>query len=408
MKLVCLDTPYSKYFDDLASSLERGLNCNIEKEFLAINPEFHIYCRSFSRIPVLLKRNPSEYYISYVKGIKNLSNIDSEADYVQMAKVYVWLEEYVKCNSNAIFLLYNDMRWHHSFVIDLCKRYNLMFFVFERGVFRPYTTSFDCKGVNARSSFAERNFNGSVEFFSGDLDCIYKRNDHKSIKLMFFAFLLLKKFYSFLNKKKTTQDNRKGVFHYFKLFLKQRRINKTKASDCLNRPFFFVPLQLQEDTQIVFDSDFSSNQEFIHHVFKNFKESKFNKTHLLCFKSHPMDVRSYDFPMGSVITSLDSKILVESASAVITINSTVGFEAIGVCPVICMGDSFYTGHGLVKRLSKSDNIFINENFRYVSDYEKNSYLNFVLRNYQLPGSVYNYTDLDMNIVAEKIIERLKN
>ena len=121
-----------------------------------------------------------------------------------------------------------------------------------------------------------------------------------------------------------------------------------------------------------------------------------------------MDVRSYDFPIGSVITSLDSKILVESASAVITVNSTVGFEAIGISPVICMGDSFYTGHGLVKRLSKSDKIFINENFRYVSDYEKNSYLNFVLRNYQLPGSVYNYTDFDMNIVVEKIIERLKN
>jgi capsular polysaccharide export protein len=84
---------------------------------------------------------------------------------------------------------------------------------------------------------------------------------------------------------------------------------------------------------------------------------KYNQDHWLVIKEHPSDFgrinynglkKKYKNKKVIFTTTLPSSELIESSRAVITINSTVGIEALlKGKPVITLGEAFYNVEGLV-------------------------------------------------------------
>lgn len=420
-KLICFDSPYSMYFNELGKSIKDKLS--IDLEYCRVDKNYSMYLPDFCLLNIAWKKPSSSmmpYYLNKVSTIKNLANIPnaeySDKHIEATAIIYYSLECYLKERTNAIIFLYNDLRIVNSFVGDIARNLGIKTFFFERGVVRPNTTSLDIKGVNANSRFSQLIFDRERNY-----NCIFKvesiREDKKYIKRQFFLFKLFELKYKLERVIKFTPlsyiDNptlKKGFFHYLKLSLRQRLIwGKTiELSDFLiENKYIFVALQLSTDTQTLLQSEFSSTQHFIDHITSEFIKSRFVDDHKLVFKIHPMDVESYYFDDSVFVSNAPTEKLLEHCDYCITINSTVGFEAAFIKPVVCFGNSFYTEHGIVcssSRGSLDDSIDMAS--KVFSKRLKINYYNFLLSEYQLPGSIFNYNEIDIDTSSNIIIEKL--
>lgn len=109
----------------------------------------------------------------------------------------------------------------------------------------------------------------------------------------------------------------------------------------LTKPYFLVPLQLQTDYQIRVHSTFSGQEEAIATVLESFSKNAAPGDDIV-FKVHPLDNGLIDWEreIGTLAArlGLDGRVhyleggdlgqLVEGARGVVTINSTVGLQAL--------------------------------------------------------------------------------
>ena len=128
---------------------------------------------------------------------------------------------------------------------------------------------------------------------------------------------------------------------------------------CLPEKFIYLPLQVHDDTQLLlhsplFGNDFAALISCcLQQISENLPEFK------LVVKPHPVDAGRFDyenlvqaFPEVCWVFNLASNDLLPFCSAVITVNSTVGFEAlIHGKPVVMVGRNFY---GLDQIVFKAD------------------------------------------------------
>ncbi|WP_261894562.1 capsular polysaccharide export protein, LipB/KpsS family [Vibrio cyclitrophicus] len=416
-KIVCFDPPYSNYFNDISCEIENIIGCKIEKECFTFNKANKIYLSDFNifvpRVSDVDNVSIEDYL--FVSKIKSLSNITGsrgeDLDNIKSDILnYKVIEEYIVSNKESVFLLYNDLRWQHAFAIDILKRENLKYFVFERGVFRPYSTTIDSKGVNANSRFCsfdvENNIVPECDKISID-DAFFVERRERPSKIKFFYYFMLSAIYRFFYHEHTKISSktpyRKNLANYIslqaKILFERKNSQSIDEINVIDKDIIFVPLQLSNDTQTLINSSFRSTQEFIDFVYKQYVDSEYYKSMQLVFKMHPLDVDNYKFPPETIITNENTLKMVSNSKICVTINSTVGFEAIPFCDVICLGKSFYTEHGLVNRPLPSHNIFSDTSAK--GDFE--SYKYQVLQQYQVPGSVYNYQEQDVEYASNKII-----
>ena len=403
MKLISLEPPYSFYFSDLIKEVGKKFPFSEFESFLP-DSDFNCYLPGFKKNYLDFDSNyePSDKEVAYVKNLKNLVTVNesfSDVDARFLAICYKGIELFFLNNRDSIVFIYNDLRWFHSLVIDVLLKYGIKFVVFERGVFRPYTTTFDRLGVNASSNIAKEDFDDSFIYKVDEHIYFRHRKDHWYIKPLFVFFIIKRYFMKRGDGNPLSNINklspRKSIKEYFELYLSSAKNSGDKPS----RPFIFVPLQLSNDTQTLINSKFNSTQEFIDRVFSDFLNSEFYEKYDLVFKVHPMDSTSYNFDPRAIVSSYDTLELVRSAVFCVTINSTVGFEASFIKPVVCCGESFYTSHGFVSFADLNENIFNNIDFKKVAN---SNYKNFILQNYQLPGSIFNYSSSDIKKSAEII------
>ncbi|HTT99881.1 MAG TPA: hypothetical protein VMF58_17660 [Rhizomicrobium sp.] len=133
------------------------------------------------------------------------------------------------------------------------------------------------------------------------------------------------------------------------------------ASETLVLPehFVFLPLQVHDDSQILLYSphfrDMSSVVRFCAQGVDTYNRR--HGTHLkLVVKEHPSDHGRIDysgmrreFPDAVFTKMTPTQELIQKCAAVITVNSTVGIEALlHLKPVITLGDAFYAVPGLVR------------------------------------------------------------
>jgi len=132
-----------------------------------------------------------------------------------------------------------------------------------------------------------------------------------------------------------------------------------------SRPHFFVPLQLDSDAQIVFHSRYPDMAAFVNEVFQSFSTHAPTAATLI-IKQHPLarghlDMRKTILKMAARHGIVDRVVfihacriyeLLRTVAGVITVNSTVGVQAIShAVPLKIMGEAIYDHPDVVDQQS---------------------------------------------------------
>ncbi|AJD46877.1 capsule polysaccharide biosynthesis [Isoalcanivorax pacificus W11-5] len=139
-----------------------------------------------------------------------------------------------------------------------------------------------------------------------------------------------------------------------------RRPPRKPVGDPITLPahYVFVPFQVYDDTQILIHSPWLRDMEALYDALLQSVEA-LPPDHVFVVKEHPTSKRDYRalhdrHPRILFANANDTQALIEHAALVITINSTVGIEALLLGrPVLTLGNAFYNIDGLV---SHADNV----------------------------------------------------
>ena len=251
----------------------------------------------------------------------------------------------------------------------------------EQCYFRPFTLCIDSKGVNYENSlprekeyYLKKNINKNKlkEFLLKPLFA-YK----KDVKINYNSLYeyIIKKYdqISLIWKKnKNFYDIEQNPFSLrnfgkkINSFIKKMNF-KNKDIDLPDR-YIFVPFQVEDDSQILFFSDkIKEMNKLVQVVCNNLNKynNKYNDDLKVVFKTHPNGkdniVKSENFNNMKnclLLKKYDTKKLIENSIGVITINSTVGIEALAnYKPVITLGKSFYNIENLVLHCNNVDDLY---------------------------------------------------
>ncbi len=131
--------------------------------------------------------------------------------------------------------------------------------------------------------------------------------------------------------------------------------------------FVFLPLQVHDDSQVLLYSprlrDMASLVRFCAEGVEA-SNARYGTALTLVVKEHPSDHGRVDyadlrrtFPDAVFTKTTATQRLIENAAAVVTINSTVGIEAmLRLKPVITLGEAFYAVPGLVRPCGAGDDL----------------------------------------------------
>ena len=173
------------------------------------------------------------------------------------------------------------------------------------------------------------------------------------------------------------------------------RAPRCHKGDAIELPerYWFVPFQDDRDTQI---REHSPWLEDMRALFDALSTHHDGRHPMLVFKEHPSspirypDLHERSGPRERFANGNDTQTLIEDADAVITVNSTVGLEAILLGkPVLVLGRAFYAIPGLT--LSAEGPEELAEALHRLSDWKpdpvlRRKFLDYLSRDYCVPGS----------------------
>lgn len=183
-----------------------------------------------------------------------------------------------------------------------------------------------------------------------------------------------------------------------------------------------VPLQVNEDSQVLVHSPYQNMCEFIEDVINGVSKyrQKYSSPIKLVFKEHPMDQGKADYSKVYERYNKDEWIyfckdgntneLITGSKLIITINSTVGLEGIERNKkVLCMGNAFYAIEGLAFH-STSEKLADDINISLTTELNSKTAKNFIdyLRfSYSVEGNEYDYNDRQLDVISNKIISSME-
>lgn len=259
-------------------------------------------------------------------------------------------------------LLFGQSRPVHQEAIRICRLRGIRVFVMEEGYIRPGFMTLELGGVNAESKTLI-NYR-LAQNLAGTSTLAPARVRHHRLRvtghaMLYYLFLKLgARYYAgYVHHRHTS------IFHYARYWvgaalhypLTWWQDRKALASLDERRPYFLLPLQIDSDAQVVFHSRFLGVLPFVEEVMKSFALHASPDTQLV-IKQHPLarghlGMRASIISMAErygirhrVIFVYSCKIyqLLAKVSGVVTINSTVGLQAIAHCAALkVMGDAVY-------------------------------------------------------------------
>ncbi|MEQ3637218.1 hypothetical protein [Alcanivorax sp.] len=264
--------------------------------------------------------------------------------------------------------VWNGSHRYHKIVKKISELYGGQILYFENGIL-PNTTTLDPKGVNYDNSVPR-----DSSFFLQ-----YTPQNPSSLKE--------------------------------KLIPRKARSDKGGAID-LPESFFFVPFQDDRDTQVRNHSPWISDMRDLFD-----KLAKINRgENTFIFKEHPSSPIAYpDLHKRETESVLfangnETQNLIEKSKAVITLNSTVGLEAILLNkPVIVLANAFYNIPGLA--LSASNTQELSAALLKIDDWTPNNklrenFISYLKETYCIPGSWRTPNTEHWNFIRERISRHL--
>ncbi|MEH0760270.1 capsular biosynthesis protein [Vibrio sp. 16] len=358
----------------------------------------------------------NNHYSAYIRKFEKRELNEDETS--KFAKFANFFRSYLRKQAIDFVMMHNDLRWHHAIARKICIEEGIPFCVSELGLFRPYTTTLDFFGVNANSSVTslEVDFTQYADCAGRQLDVpnAFHGHESKTSKLNFAYFLLLNKIGGIAGRNSPILHNPFRIRPYIKRFWEQsvkRRVHTaSNASESLpEKPYVFFPMQLENDTQFLIHSDFSSNQSLLEQVERAFYNSTLSETHQLVVKLHPNDLGCYEAKEETLFTKANTTKLVNQSDAIVSVNSTVCMEAIETDkPLFVLGRAFFAREDVCQPISIEELSDGLSNPKPVDVAARKGFINYLKYEYSVHGAGYSYTDSQLKRIAKQIEHRVKN
>jgi capsular polysaccharide export protein len=277
-----------------------------------------------------------------------------------------------RCAAGGVtdIVLFGDRRPVHEPAIRLGAELGLKVHVFEEGYFRPWWVTLERGGVNARSPLPRdpqwyRRVGAALPERTRDVPFsqgLAGRAWHDA------AYHLAGLANPILFPRYRTHWPYNAAIEYFgyarrfPLMALRARAQRAAIERLLHggAPFFLLPLQLDSDAQLRFDSPFGSMRQAIEGIMRSFAAGAPSSARLVV-KNHPLDTGLVDYAgiVGRLTRELglaarveyveggDLEALLDHARGVVTINSTVGAAALARNrPTLALGSPIYRMNGL--------------------------------------------------------------
>jgi capsular polysaccharide export protein len=263
-------------------------------------------------------------------------------------------------------VLFGQMRFYHKVALERARAVDLPVIVMEEGYFRPGFVTMELWGVNGYSATLDR-----FAWLSEDGSAATDKPIAPELSRMHFQKMAWHASQHYIAMRKRQhryphyQHHRTDNLAYYAAYWVRSWLRKglyrgpdRKLQRWLfdsDKPYFFVPLQLEGDSQITHHSPFANNSEFILKVLPSFAANA-PKESFLVFRQHPHArggpgnhqlIRTVAGGLGVAhrvlhMTEGDTPDLAEHSLGTVVINSTVGLQALerGV-PLVVLGDALY-------------------------------------------------------------------
>lgn len=307
--------------------------------------------------------------------------------------------------------LFGDCREIHKIAIDFFGLHGVKIYVFEEGYLRPNFITLEQNGVNARSNLP-RNISIMRNAVPKQSATCYphKQHGYSAFKnMMIYAIIYFFLLYIFQSKYPFYVHHKPvGIADLWGWLLSYIRKPFYKICDKITqnhifkkykKQYFFVPLQLYNDSQVTHHSPYYDIKDFIEHILLSFARHAPDDMRLV-IKHHPMDRghRNYKKFIQNRCKKLGIKHRVfyvheinlpkflRFAKGTVVINSTVGLSSIfHNTPVKVMGNALYDMGGLTYQDSLEcfwkSNVKVNmENY--------DIFRKYVIEKMQIKGSFY--------------------
>jgi capsular polysaccharide export protein len=259
-------------------------------------------------------------------------------------------------------VLFGQNRLYHKVALERARASDLPVVVMEEGYFRPGFVTVELGGVNGYSTTLDR-FEWSVPDPSMGLQpAVTGMHFQKMAWHACQHYIALEKQYARFPEytHHRSQDVNAYAWYWVRSWFRKgyhrgRDLGFQRQLFASRKPYFFIPLQLEGDSQITQHSPFASNAEFILKVLTSFAGHAPAET-ILVFRQHPHSrggrgsrdlVSGLANGLGIVhriryMVEGDTPDLAEHSQGTVVINSTVGLQALerGV-PLIVLGDAPY-------------------------------------------------------------------
>ena len=242
---------------------------------------------------------------------------------------------------------FGDCRPHHALAGAVCRRLGTAFFVFEEGYLRPDYVTLQQDGINGYSQLDLRVIKQLQKANDKPLPT---HNRFYKLCLSAIVYYIVARakqdefpHYTHYRGMTAWQEGMtwlkaplRKVYHYLPDKRLQRRLHEHLA-----QRYFLVSLQVYNDSQITFHSDYADITVFIEQVMTSFAQHAPHALHLV-FKHHPLDRahRHYGALIAMLADNLGIKgrvhygcdmhlpTLIRDSLGMVTINSTTGLQSI--------------------------------------------------------------------------------
>jgi len=287
-----------------------------------------------------------------------------------------WLADFIREAGVTDIIYYGDQHRYHRIAADLAPRLGVTPFVIEFGYLRPSWITLEKGGMGAWSHFPENP--EQIRAVSGRLQMVPDEQEFpypfgvEAFNEVFYNLVNFFVFYVYPRYRPGRYYN--PMVEYLSVFIRwcrqARRGEREQAElqKVIEKPFVLIPLQLQSDVQIRFNSPYSDQRDMLRKVFSSFARHAPPDLHIVV-KLHPMDVGLIDWTREAVrlateagivdrVVAIDGGVLsqlLERARSVLAINSTVGLHALRAGrPTKVLGTAVYDVEGLTAQASIDD------------------------------------------------------
>ncbi len=267
-------------------------------------------------------------------------------------------------------VVFGDRRPVHIAALEQARLNNVRNHVFEEGYFRPNLITLEQEGVNARSQLPRSPgwFTQAAQHIPPQ-PVLQNFNSRLRLRAMHdIAYQVSGVLNRLLFSKYRSHHNMSAAVEYAGYIQRSRLLKRVAPANtrlienlvAQRTPYFFVPLQLNSDSQVRDHELFHTMQLMLKHVLQSFAQHAPADTKLV-IKNHPLDTGwdHYDRVVLNLerqfglkdrvlyVETGDLSTLLKHAQGTITLNSTVGYVALEQgCPTLCLGDPQYNLPGL--------------------------------------------------------------